>query len=311
MFRTRLSWIVLPLWLAGCHPPPTEPASPAASASVAAAPAHASTASMKQPAWRWTAGHGGQGTSAQLQGPSGVLMRITCSANPQRLTVTVPAFAPIGSEDRLSFGFDDAPMALAADLQASGQGVSAHGPIPADIEKKLRDAHTVSARYGNQIAGPFPAPAGEAAHHLAHACAEMVTADPSILAERPATADSAQAAATVVERYLGLLATGDTEAADQLWGAAARADGSAVRLRERLSHYSDLHGEVYAPGRVEGAAGSLYITVPARITGRRTDGSRVQQPVTVTLRRVNDVPGSTQVQRRWHIEKVTLDESDG
>jgi hypothetical protein len=29
-----------------------------------------------------------------------------------------------------------------------------------------------------------------------------------------------------------------------------------------------------------------------------------RNPATVTLRRVNDVDGSTQAQRRWHIERI-------
>jgi hypothetical protein len=219
----------------------------------------------------------------------------------------VPGFQRIGSEDRLSFGFDDEPMALAADLQAASPGVSAHGPIPADIAARIRNAHTVSARYGNQNAGPYPAPHADPARALARACDDIVAVDPPVLDERPATADSAQAAATVVERYFGLMAAGDTDAAARLWGDSAQTrDGAAAQSRARLARYSDLHGEVYAPGPIEGAAGSLYVTVPARITGRSSGGRSMQQSVTVTLRRVNDVPGSTEAQRRWHIEKVDV-----
>ena len=52
---------------------------------------------------------------------------------------------------------------------------------------------------------------------------------------------------------------------------------------------------------MEGAAGSVFIEVPARV---------VLEPEslagTVTLRRVNDVPGSTAEQRRWHVYRTDL-----
>lgn len=54
-------------------------------------------------------------------------------------------------------------------------------------------------------------------------------------------------------------------------------------------------------GEQEGAAGSLYYTVPVIIV----DGGR-RIPGEVVLRRVNDVDGATPEQLRWHIESTTL-----
>ncbi|HST36374.1 MAG TPA: hypothetical protein VLK25_07070, partial [Allosphingosinicella sp.] len=65
--------------------------------------------------------------------------------------------------------------------------------------------------------------------------------------------------------------------------------------------YEDYHAEVFAPGEIEGAAGSLYVGVPVRIYGRRIGGGAFSTRGTITLRRVNDVPGSSAEQRRWHI----------
>jgi len=56
------------------------------------------------------------------------------------------------------------------------------------------------------------------------------------------------------------------------------------------------------PGEQEGAAGSLYYTAPVRII----DGPRTVRGE-VVLRRVNDVPGATEEQLRWHIESTTLE----
>jgi len=53
-------------------------------------------------------------------------------------------------------------------------------------------------------------------------------------------------------------------------------------------------------GVQEGAAGSLYYSAPVTIT----DGSR-RITGTVTIRRVNDVPGASAEQLRWHADATT------
>jgi len=59
--------------------------------------------------------------------------------------------------------------------------------------------------------------------------------------------------------------------------------------------------EVYAPHAPEGAAGSVYVEVPVRVTA-----AGVARDATVTLRRGKEVPGSTPDQRRWRIEKLAF-----
>lgn len=58
--------------------------------------------------------------------------------------------------------------------------------------------------------------------------------------------------------------------------------------------------EMGEPGAMEGAAGSIYIEIPATVAGPPALSG------TVVLRRVNDVDGSTAEQRRWHVERDTL-----
>ena len=64
--------------------------------------------------------------------------------------------------------------------------------------------------------------------------------------------------------------------------------------------------QVFAPGGVEGAAGSMYVTVPVEFGA--TDNATNSRPRKgeVTLRRVNDVPGSTEAQRHWHIDHIDV-----
>jgi hypothetical protein len=68
-----------------------------------------------------------------------------------------------------------------------------------------------------------------------------------------------------------------------------------------FGRYAEYHAEVGAPGPIEGAAGSLYVETPVRVHGRLKSGGDFAMEGPVTLRRVNDVPGSTADQRRWHI----------
>ena len=65
----------------------------------------------------------------------------------------------------------------------------------------------------------------------------------------------------------------------------------------------NLHVALGAAGPQEGAAGSSYVSVPLTIAGT-SGGKRISRTATAVVRRVNDVPGSTEAQRRWHIERI-------
>ena len=62
-----------------------------------------------------------------------------------------------------------------------------------------------------------------------------------------------------------------------------------------------------APGEMEGAAGSLFYTASVTITAIDATGHPARINGTATLRRVNDVPGATSAQLRWHFESVSLE----
>lgn len=121
----------------------------------------------------------------------------------------------------------------------------------------------------------------------------------AILSEEPFTPESAQGAATVVETYYALLEAGKYDEARRLRWNADELDPE--RFAAGFAPYSEYHATVGAPSEIQGAAGSLYVEVPVQIYGRRKDGKPFGQTGTVTLRRVNDVPGSTPEQRRWRI----------
>lgn len=57
----------------------------------------------------------------------------------------------------------------------------------------------------------------------------------------------------------------------------------------------------FGHGEVEGAAGSLYYELPVTLVA---DGGRLTRQGTLTMKRVNDVPGAEDWQLAWHIEKL-------
>ena len=110
------------------------------------------------------------------------------------------------------------------------------------------------------------------------------------------------AAREVVLRYARLIEDGEFPEARRLWTGAS--DLGAVE--NQLHQFRQIEATVGDPGQMEGAAGSSYIDIPMQLTGRAKDGEPLSLTGTVTLRRVNEVPGSTELQRRWHIYRVEL-----
>jgi hypothetical protein len=113
---------------------------------------------------------------------------------------------------------------------------------------------------------------------------------------------SAEAASQVVQSYGALVGQGRWDEANALWGDRA----AAAKFQSELAQFPDVHLETGNPGDLGGAAGSIYVTVPVILYGDSKDGQPFRRSADAVLRRVNDVPGSTEAQRRWHIERVDL-----
>ena len=106
----------------------------------------------------------------------------------------------------------------------------------------------------------------------------------------------------MVQHYGALIEQGRWTESWKLWS-----DPSAAKKFDRnWRSDSEVHMEIGKPGDMEGAAGSIYVTVPAVFYGKKIDGGSFRQKAAVILRRVNDVPGSTEAQRRWHIARIDL-----
>ena len=91
------------------------------------------------------------------------------------------------------------------------------------------------------------------------------------------------------------------------WGNAYRywlANGTGLTEAQFAAKWGKLNNpefEIHL-GKFEGAAGSSFYTAPVVLI----DGAR-QTKGKVVLRRVNDVPGATAEQLRWHIESMTIE----
>jgi hypothetical protein len=109
----------------------------------------------------------------------------------------------------------------------------------------------------------------------------------------------------VVQRYASLLEQRRFADAYALWGPNSM-QMTEKQFEARFDAYKTIDAAVGEVGRTEGAAGSLYSTVQLTLSGNKKDGTPYVMTGPVTLRRVNDVPGSTAEQRTWHIEKVEL-----
>jgi hypothetical protein len=106
-----------------------------------------------------------------------------------------------------------------------------------------------------------------------------------------------------MERATGFVDLVNRGRFDDAWmllgpGAPSRAD-----FARDLGRYSNLKATAGAPGDQEGAAGSIYLSVPLTLSGT-INGNDISRSGTIVMRRVNDVPGSTEKQRQWHIERI-------
>jgi hypothetical protein len=116
----------------------------------------------------------------------------------------------------------------------------------------------------------------------------------------PIDPKSAEAAGQVVQHYGALIEQGHWTQSWNLWSST----DAARNFDRNWVDASEVHMEIGKPRAPEGAAGSIYTTVPVIFYGKQKAGGDFRRAARVTLRRVNDVPGSTEAQRRWHIDRI-------
>jgi len=116
----------------------------------------------------------------------------------------------------------------------------------------------------------------------------------------PIDPKSIEAAGQVVQHYGALIEQGRWAESWTLWSTP----DTARQFDRNWRNDSDVHLEIGKPGEAQGAAGSIYTNWPVVFYGTSKTGQSFRRAASVVLRRANDVPGSTEAQRRWHIERV-------
>ena len=154
-------------------------------------------------------------------------------------------------------------------------------------------AFAVAVAAGCETAGRAPAP----------------DADADSSAPAPVALDSTGpgGAVDVIRRYYEAIDTGDYAAAYALWAQDGAASGQAYEAFAAGFAQTARSGvEITGPVVMEGAAGSSFAEVPVRVRATTRSGEDQQFEGTYVVRRVNDVPGATPAQLRWHIHEARL-----
>ena len=97
-------------------------------------------------------------------------LELACRTEAPAFQITVPGFEAISSEDRLTIGAGDEAFAHAADLDASGPGVTGGGAVDLDLIDRLARGESVRAVYGAQSVGPLQAARPETLTAFAERC---------------------------------------------------------------------------------------------------------------------------------------------
>jgi hypothetical protein len=140
---------------------------------------------------------------------------------------------------------------------------------------------------------------GEEAPPAAKPAAKAAEAPPPPAVPAPSTSPDP---AKVLQAWAEAMSLKQWDAAYLYW--ENKGAGTGMNIDQFKAHWGRLANPEFEihPGRGEGAAGTLYYTAPVvLIDGKaRIEGE-------VVLRRVNDVPGATPEDLRWHVESTTLE----
>lgn len=122
----------------------------------------------------------------------------------------------------------------------------------------------------------------------------------------PQGKDVAAAVATI-DAYYRAIDAHDYPRAYRLWRGNGDASGQTLdQFAHGFAHTRSTIVATGDPAPPEGAAGSSYVTVPVTVSAIDDTGERQRFAGQYVLRRINDVPGSSASDRRWHLESASL-----
>lgn len=135
--------------------------------------------------------------------------------------------------------------------------------------------------------------------------AEMAAANAD--EQLPLHEKDAAGAGRVVERAIGLASSGRLQAIRPLLAPPINTDEQISRARKAFEDHREVRIAISGKGRTEGAAGSLYMTIPVTVSYLDAKDKAVNRAATLTLHRVNNVPGATEEQLSWRIVDARFD----
>lgn len=150
------------------------------------------------------------------------------------------------------------------------------------------DDPPISAGKVMPVAQPTVEPPGKTSSEASRPTGETAAADQA----------RAEAARQLLVRYFDLAQSGRWTEAAALWSD----ERSAADFANRLRALGDVRPNIADPWRVEGAAGSLHVSISLQLLR----GSQSVSDGTALLRRVSDGPSSSEEQRGWRIERIDL-----
>ncbi|MFB2895867.1 hypothetical protein ACE1CI_23405 [Aerosakkonemataceae cyanobacterium BLCC-F50] len=116
-----------------------------------------------------------------------------------------------------------------------------------------------------------------------------------------------QRAAEVIRHYYDAINRKDYKSAYADWAGRGAASGQSFEeFKKGFANTTSVKVNIGQPGSINGAAGSLYIEIPVNITATTVNRTTQRFAGNYTLKRINDVPGSTPEQRRWHLYSAKI-----
>lgn len=144
------------------------------------------------------------------------------------------------------------------------------------------------------------------ADEVARNCDNATLDGPRPAACGPVKPDAMQAVATL-RRYYDAINAHDFATAYAQWGNEGQASGKSLdAFGQGFSHTLSASVTIGKADDVEGAAGSLYITLPVTIDARLDSGKHQRFTGSYVLRRVNNVDGASVELLQWHLQSANL-----
>lgn len=122
----------------------------------------------------------------------------------------------------------------------------------------------------------------------------------------PTEAGAIGDAEAVVLAYYAAINAHDYQRAYAAWGSDGPPGRPTVRtFASGFAHTDSVHVVLGTPGRIEGAAGSRYVTIPIRMRAFEHGTGPREYAGSYTVRR-SVVPGIDEADRRWHLYSASL-----